>query len=263
MPTTMYRTRDNRRVLFMNIYPGTRTAALAFLGCNDNPTAVGSVIRQWTAFDLEEQANRAGLQATVVRCAEEFLATDQCRYLENLPLVHIEKIAEGDPEPFSPHPARPLGAVRALGFSHLIAEPGHGARARLSWSRRPEPVDAERLRDGFQLLLGECRDAVAIMDLRRPDEMARFRRLLAEADIFFANRRPGLMEKLGITTDERPGIVQVDFSIYGAAGPGQTGSAMAIPQAASRAFWRSKARLKNRSSLRSSSSTTAFRPGLE
>jgi crotonobetainyl-CoA:carnitine CoA-transferase CaiB-like acyl-CoA transferase len=63
----------------------------------------------------------------------------------------------------------------------------------------------------------------AIMDLRRPDEMARFRRLLAEADIFFANRRPGLMEKLGITTDEllqaRPGIVQVDFSIYGAAGP--------------------------------------------
>src|SRR5271170_5490886 len=42
MPTNMYRTWDNRRVLFMNIYPATRTAALAFLGCNDDPTAIGS-----------------------------------------------------------------------------------------------------------------------------------------------------------------------------------------------------------------------------
>src|SRR5260370_2470343 len=63
----------------------------------------------------------------------------------------------------------------------------------------------------------------AILDFRRDDEMARFRRLVAGADIFFANRRPGLLEKLGITISElarlRPGIVQVDFSIYGAAGP--------------------------------------------
>jgi crotonobetainyl-CoA:carnitine CoA-transferase CaiB-like acyl-CoA transferase len=63
----------------------------------------------------------------------------------------------------------------------------------------------------------------AIMDFRRPDEMARFKRLVAGADIFFANRRPGLLEKLGITSSElvrlRSGIVQVDFSIYGAVGP--------------------------------------------
>ena len=63
----------------------------------------------------------------------------------------------------------------------------------------------------------------AIMDFRRSDEMARFRQLVTGADIFFANRRPGLLEKLGITSSElarlRPGIVQVDFSIYGAVGP--------------------------------------------
>jgi crotonobetainyl-CoA:carnitine CoA-transferase CaiB-like acyl-CoA transferase len=223
MPTNMYRTRDDRRVLFMNIYPGTRSAALAFLGCNDNPTAVGSVIRQWNAFDLEERANRAGLQATVVRSAEEFLATDQCRYLENLPLVHVEKIAEGDPEPFSPHPTRPLGAVRALGFSHVIAGPGmgrglayHGADVLNLWTPNDFEMD-------FNYYSANVGMRSAIMDLRRPDEMARFRRLLATADIFFANRRPGLLEKLGITTHElvqaRPGIVQVDFSIYGAAGP--------------------------------------------
>src|SRR6266851_4977633 len=123
MPTNMYRTRDNRRILFMNIYPGIRSAALAFLGCNDNATAVGSVIRKWDAFDLEEQANRAGLQATVVRSAQEFLDTEQCRYLEDLPLVHIEKIADGDSVPFTSQPEAPLSGVRALGFSHVIAGP--------------------------------------------------------------------------------------------------------------------------------------------
>jgi crotonobetainyl-CoA:carnitine CoA-transferase CaiB-like acyl-CoA transferase len=53
--------------------------------------------------------------------------------------------------------------------------------------------------------------------------MARFRRLVTGADIFFGNQRPGLLEKLGITSSElmrlRPGIVQVDFSIYGVVGP--------------------------------------------
>src|SRR5260370_39311536 len=202
MPTNMYMSRDNRRVLFMNIYPGTRSAALAFLGCNDNPTAVGSVIRQWNAFDLEERANRAGLQATVVRSAEEFLATDQCRYLESLPLVHVEKIAEGDPEPFSPHPTRPLGAVRALGFSHVIAGPGmgrglayHGADVLNLWT----PNDFEMDFNYYSANLGM---RSAIMEFRRPDEMARFRRLVAGAEIFFANRRPGLLEKLGIKSSE-------------------------------------------------------------
>jgi crotonobetainyl-CoA:carnitine CoA-transferase CaiB-like acyl-CoA transferase len=223
MPTNMYRTRDNRRVLFMNIYPGTRTAALAFLGCNDDTTAVGSAIRKWDAFDLEEQANRAGLQATVVRSPQEFLNTEQYRYLEELPLVHIEKIADGDPERFKPQPATPLSGVRALGFSHVLAGPGmgrglayHGADVLNLWTPNDFEMD-------FNYYSGYVGMRSAIMDIRRPDEMAHFWRLLAGADIFFANRRPGLLEKLGITTDElvqmRPGIVQVDFSIYGATGP--------------------------------------------
>jgi crotonobetainyl-CoA:carnitine CoA-transferase CaiB-like acyl-CoA transferase len=223
MPMNMYRTRDNRRILFMNIYPGSRSAALAFLGCNDAPTAIGSVIRKWDAFDLEEQANRAGLQATVVRSAQEFLGTEQCRYLEDLPLVHIEKIVDSDPEPFTLRPETPLGGVRALGFSHVIAGPGmgralayHGADVLNLWTPNDFEMD-------FNYYSANVGMRSAIMDFGRPDEMARFRRLVAGADIFFANRRPGLLEKLGITSSElarlRPGIVQVDFSIYGAVGP--------------------------------------------
>ena len=198
MPTNMYRTRDNRRVLFMNIYPATRTAALAFLGCNDDPTAIGSVIRKWDAFDLEEAANQAGLQATVVRGAEEFLETEQCRYLEDLPLVHVEKIADGDPEPFTPAPETPLSGVRALGFSHVIAGPGlgralayHGADVLNLWTPNDFEIDFNYYSANVGVPVGDHG-----VVRRIPDEMERFRKLLAGADIFFANRRPGLLDKL-------------------------------------------------------------------
>jgi hypothetical protein len=96
MPTNIYPTRDGRRVLFMNIYPRIRSAALAFLRCNDDPRAVGAVIRKWDAFEFEEQANRAGLQATIVRSADEFLQSEQCHYLASLPLVHMSRITAID-----------------------------------------------------------------------------------------------------------------------------------------------------------------------
>jgi hypothetical protein len=61
-----------------------------------------------------------------MRSAQEFLATEQCRYLEDLPLVHIEKIADSDPERFTFRPETLLRGVGALGFCHVIAGPGMG-----------------------------------------------------------------------------------------------------------------------------------------
>jgi crotonobetainyl-CoA:carnitine CoA-transferase CaiB-like acyl-CoA transferase len=137
--------------------------------------------------------------------------------------VHPRRIALGDAEPFTPRPEVPLGGVHALGFSHVIAGPGmggglayHGADVLNLWT----PDDFEM---DFNYYSANVGIRSAVMDCRRPEEMARFRRLVAGADIVFANRRLGLLEKRGITSSElvrlRPGIVQVDFSIYGAVGP--------------------------------------------
>ena len=41
MPSFMYKTRDDRWIQFINIYPRAKSAALAFLGCHDDPRAVG------------------------------------------------------------------------------------------------------------------------------------------------------------------------------------------------------------------------------
>jgi crotonobetainyl-CoA:carnitine CoA-transferase CaiB-like acyl-CoA transferase len=223
MPTNMYPTRDGRRMLLMNIYPTLKTKALAFFGCNDDPTAIGEAVRKWDAFALEEAMNRAGLQATVVRSPQEFLAEEQGQYVERMPLIDIEKIADSAPEPFARYPTRPLSGVRALGLGHVIAGSGfgrafayHGADVLNVW--RPNDFEMD-----FNYYSANVGMRSSIMDIRRLDEMARFKALLQEADIFFANRRPGFVEQMGLSTEElariRPGVVHVDISIYGPKGP--------------------------------------------
>jgi len=112
------------RIQLLNIYPKAKTRALAFFGCPDNHQAISEVTRKWNAFELEEEANRAGLQATVIRSAEEFLATEQFAHLAERPLITIEKIGESEPEPFAENPKTPLDGVRALGTGHVIAGAG-------------------------------------------------------------------------------------------------------------------------------------------
>jgi crotonobetainyl-CoA:carnitine CoA-transferase CaiB-like acyl-CoA transferase len=223
MPTNMYPTRDGRRMLLMNIYPALKTKALAFFGCNDDPKAIGEAVRKWDAFALEEAMSREGLQATVVRSPEEFLAEEQGQYVERMPLIEIEKIADSAPEPFARYPTRPLSCVRALGLGHVIAGSGfgrafahHGADVLNIW--RPNDFEMD-----FNYYSANVGMRSSIMDIGRLDEMARLKALLQDADVFFANRRPGFIEQMGLSTDElagiRPGIVHVDISIYGPKGP--------------------------------------------
>jgi len=167
--------------------------------------------------------NRSGLQATVVRSPQEYLAEEQGQCVERMPLIEIEKIADSAPEPFSDRPNAPLSGLRALGLGHVIAGSGfgrafayHGADVLNIW--RPNDFEMD-----FNYYSANVGMRSSVMDIGRPDEMARFKELLRGADVFFANRRPGFIERIGLSTDElaiiRPGIVQVDISIYGPKGP--------------------------------------------
>jgi crotonobetainyl-CoA:carnitine CoA-transferase CaiB-like acyl-CoA transferase len=228
-PKYMYPTRDGRWIQLLNIYPKAKTKALAFLGCADNPGAISEVTRGWPAFELEEEANAAGLQATVVRNVKEFLELEQFEHLANLPLVKITKIGDSPPIGLTQSPRTPLDGVRALGLGHVIAGAGlgramayHGADVLNIW----QPLDFEIDQIYFTSSVGmrSC-----ILDLKRNDADAKLRELIAGADIFFANRRPGYLNQFRLTAEDlaqlRPGIIHVNMSLYGPTGPwaGRTG----------------------------------------
>ncbi|AQS86200.1 carnitine dehydratase [Acetobacter aceti] len=223
MPSYMYQTRDERWIQLLNIYPTTKSRALALLGCNDSVTAVAAAVRKHDGLALEEHFNAAGLQATLVRTADEFLATEQFSYLKDMPLVEITKIGDSDPVPFRPSPRTPLDGIRATGVGHVIAGAGlgralahHGADVLNIWT----PSDFEVDLVYYSANVGM---RSSILDLKAAEGMSRFRELIRGADVFFSNRRPGYLARHNLTAEQlaeiNPGLIHVDMSLYGWRGP--------------------------------------------
>jgi len=222
-PSYIYQTKDNKWVMAINVYPRLKTAALRFLNCTDSPEGVAAAIRNWHSADLEKLMNEKGLQLTVVDTPEEFLEREQFQHLANTPLIHIEKIGESDPEPLPSGGEQPLDGIRALGMGHVIAGSGigralalHGADVLNIWT----PTDFEIDSTYFTTAVGH---RSSIIDLKAAEGKAKMEKLLKGADIFFANRRGGYLEKVGLSPEEcariRPGIIHATVSLWGTEGP--------------------------------------------
>jgi crotonobetainyl-CoA:carnitine CoA-transferase CaiB-like acyl-CoA transferase len=219
-----YRTADERWVMPLNIYPKLRIRAQKLLGTPDEDTAVAAAIQRWQAADLEEAGAAAGVVLPMLRTTEELLAERHYReVLADMPLVAVRKIGDSEPEPLPPGAGDPLEGVRALGMGHVIAGAGagrclalHGAEVLNVW--RPNELEHDAAYVSANVGMRS-----ATLDPRSGDGPGHLRRLLAGADVFFANRRPGYLDGIGLSPEEaasiRPGLVHATVSLNGETGP--------------------------------------------
>ncbi|NCB51705.1 MAG: carnitine dehydratase [Clostridia bacterium] len=219
-----FRTKDGRFVIPDNNMPKLRDRMQELLKCNNNMPSVVKAILKWDSDKLEKAANDKGLVMGKIRSLEEFMQEPVYRdYLKHLPLIEIEKIGESDPEPLPMNPATPLEGVRALGMGHIIAGAGlgralacHGADVLNIWRPNEFEYDATYLSADVGMRSSR-------VDYKKPAGNKQVKELLADADIFFANRRPKLMEEIGMTAKDcaklRPGIIYCNTSFAGESGP--------------------------------------------
>ena len=217
------KTRDGRHVSAINIYPRLHTRALNFLRASDNPESVNTAILQWRADELEAAGQEAGLVFAKIRTNEEFRKEPQyTEVLSRMPLITLEKIGESEPVPFKRGAKSPLEGIRALGMGHVIAGGAigrdlayHGADVLNVW--RPNDTDVEAFVWDVQVGMRST-----ILDGSKEDR-ARFDRLLKDADVFFSNKRPGYLEKYGLTAEElsekKPGLIHAKVVLNGEKGP--------------------------------------------
>jgi crotonobetainyl-CoA:carnitine CoA-transferase CaiB-like acyl-CoA transferase len=143
--------------------------------------------------------------------------------LTGMPLIEIEKIADSAPEPLPAAAEDPLEGIRALGMGHVIAGAGagralalHGADVLNLW--RPNEIEHDATYYTANVGLRS-----STIDPYSNDGATRIRSLLRDADVFFANRRPGYLDKIGLSAPEsaqvRPGIVHATVSLHGETGP--------------------------------------------
>ena len=217
------KTRDGRHVVAINIYPRLHTRAVNFLRASDNPESINNAILQWRADELEAAGQEAGLVFAKVRTNEEFRKELQyTEVLSRMPLITIEKIGESDPVPFKGGAKTPLEGIRALGMGHVIAGAGigrdlayYGADVLNIW--RPNDTEVEAFAWDVQVGMRST-----VLDGSKEDR-TKFDRLLKDADVFFSSRRPGYLEKYGLTAEElsekKPGLIHAKVVLHGEQGP--------------------------------------------
>jgi crotonobetainyl-CoA:carnitine CoA-transferase CaiB-like acyl-CoA transferase len=222
-PNLFHETRDARHVVAINIYPKLAARALGLLRCGANADAVRNAILQWRADDLEDAAAEAGLPFAKVRTFAEFQKEPQyLEVLSGMPLISVEKIGESEPIPFKKQAKSPLDGIRAIGMGHVIAGAAigrdlacYGADVFNVW--RPGDTEIESFAWDVQVGMRQL-----ILDRSR-DDRAQLDRLLKDADVFFANRRPGYLERDGLDAEElcakRPGMIHTRVVAYGDKGP--------------------------------------------
>jgi len=217
------KTRDGGHVVALNVYPRLQARALNFLRASDSNESVNNAILQWRADELETAGQEAGLVFAKVRTYEEFLREPQyTEVLSKMPLITVEKIGESEPVPFRRGAKTPLEGIRAFGMGHVIAGAGmgrdlayYGADVLNIW--RPNDTEVEAFTWDVQIGMRST-----ILDSSKEDR-AKFDHLLKDADVFFSNRRPGYLEKYGLTAEElsakKPGLIHAKVVLNGEQGP--------------------------------------------
>nr|WP_274911041.1 CoA transferase [Streptomyces sp. WZ-12] len=221
---SFYPTADGRWMMPLNPYPGIKDAAMKLLGTPNDPEAVAAAIAQWKGADLEQAAAEAGTVLPMLRSPLEILDEPQYRdHLAQLPLIEVEKIGDSPAEPLPTGGGQPLSGIRALGMGHVIAGAGagralalHGADVLNIW--RPGEIERDT-----PYLSANVGVRSATVDPRSTDGAARIRQLLTTADVFYANRRPGYLDSIGLSPEQaagiRPGVIHATATLNGPTGP--------------------------------------------
>ena len=216
-------TRDGRHVVVLDFYPKLRARTLNFLRCSESSESIDNAILQWRADELETAAAEQGLVLGKVRTNDEFRRELQySEVLAHMPLITLEKIGDSEPVPFPRVSKQPLGGVRALGMGHVIAGGAigrdlayYGADVLNIW--RPNDSELEGFAWDVQVGMRST-----ILDDSGEDR-ARFDQLLHKADVFFANKRPGFLKRLGLEAEElcarKPGLIHATVVLHGTRGP--------------------------------------------
>jgi hypothetical protein len=200
-----------------------REAALAVLEVPGDKARVARAVEAWKAEALEQAVVERGGCAAAMRSVEAWREHPQGRSVNAEPLVAWQRATEAAATPAKASvPERPLGGVRVLDLTRVLAGPvatrflaGFGAEV-----LRIDPPDWDEPAVIPEVSLGK---RCARLDLRAEEGQARFRRLLAEADVLVHGYRADALERLGFDARARreicPGLVDVSLNAYGWSGP--------------------------------------------
>ena len=216
-----YRTSDGWIRLHTNA-PHHRAAALSVLGEGADRIALEPAVARWAGESLEAAIVDAGGCAAVMHSLEAWSSHPQGAAVAAEPIVVWTEHPAIEPQEQLQNRAQPLGGVRVLDLTRVLAGPVAG-RFLAAWGAdvlRIDPPDWDEPAVVPEVTLGK---RCAGLNLRDAEDRKTFDMLLRGADVLLHGYRPGALAALGYDGAAlrrlNPRLTDVSLNAYGWAGP--------------------------------------------
>jgi CoA-transferase family III len=202
-------------------YSCHRDAALRILGAAADKSQVADAVKSWRAEELESAVVDAGGCAAALRSRGAWQQHAQGIALGNESICIWD--GRRSPRPARAEPDSPLGGIRVLDLTRVIAGP-IGTRYLAAFGADVLRLDPPGFQEVPVLLPTTTRGKrCAAIDLKNPAQRSTWERLVTQADILVHGYRPGAMEALGYSTNRlrelNPALAIVRCDAYGWSGP--------------------------------------------
>ncbi|KAI9020290.1 CoA-transferase family III domain-containing protein [Hyaloraphidium curvatum] len=191
---------------------------------------VSARIAEWDSAELERNMIAKNATACIVgQRPEDFAASEHGKLAATWPTVGIERREGWAPVPWTrigePRAAGILDGVKVLELTRVLLGPRGGCLL-AALGATVIRVTSPFIDDGLALDTNAGKRSIHV-DFKNPNDMARFRKMVADCDVFLSNNALGVPEKLGVGYDDvlslvagRPrGVVYAEANAFGFSGP--------------------------------------------
>lgn len=228
-----YKTADNRDFSYHVYYQSQQVKLAKALGAK-KPSAeyntmtipediaeLTEITKKHNSAELEELSFDCGACGSIVRSREEWEATEVGKAVCAQPLIDEVKYGEGNkPNWGMPNELGPLSGIKVLDLTHIIAGPAcsrvlsnYGADVLLV--RRGKYIEQEQ---AMTELDGWAGKHSIQLDFNNPDELARCKELVKEADVIVYSYQNGAMDKFGLSEDDirelNPNVIYANLNCF-------------------------------------------------
>lgn len=232
IPTNgIFSCRDGKHIMIESGPPYVKLERgyLNFFDCGNNRESLARAIQQYDGENLQEALSQQGLPACLAYTKEEWRGHPQGRELLKVPVIEIEKLADGTPVALTgpeKHNLGPLSSIKVLDFTHVLAGP-RSARTLANLGAQVLHISSPYHSDSLaQNLLVNPGKHSAYLDLNVQENLAIMDELIKETDVFITSYRPSVNEKFGLRPQDlitkKDNIVTLSINAYGHSGPWST-----------------------------------------
>lgn len=179
-------------------------------------------VKKWNALELEEQTFADGACGCMLRTRKEWEATEVGKAVCEMPLVRRVKVAEAPVKTFdNSHMERgPLVGIKVLDLTHIIAGPActrllAEAGADVLMVRRGRFVEQEQ---AMLELDGWAGKNSIQLDFNVPEQLAKCKELVKEADVVVCSYQRGALDKFGLSEEDihklNPGAIYASLMCF-------------------------------------------------